>query len=310
MDRKFYLLLFFAAILHTAFAQDKEVEKLSKDAARSIKKDATDTLPDKWKKGGLFNLNLSQGSLSNWAAGGDDFALSINSLLSLYAFYKEGKHNWDNTLDMNFGYVRTTSLGSRKNDDRIDLLSKYGYAIAPKWNFGGLFNFRSQFANGYTYKDGIKEKTSAFFAPAYILVSPGFDYKPSQSFSVFISPATARFVIVTDDSLSAKGLYGVEPGKKSRTEIGAFLSANYLKEFNKAVTFKSRLDLFSNYRHNPQNIDLFMTNLLAFKISKILSASWNVDFIYDDDAKLFGKNGTSPALQVKSIIGIGLQVKF
>jgi hypothetical protein len=50
--------------------------------------------------------------------------------------------------------------------------------------------------------------------------------------------------------------------------------------------------------------------MLAFKVSKVLSASWNVDFIYDDDVRIFGESKTSAALQVKSIIGIGLQLKF
>ena len=53
-----------------------------------------------------------------------------------------------------------------------------------------------------------------------------------------------------------------------------------------------------------------MTNMLALKISKAFSASWNVDFIYDDDVRIFGKNQSSAALQVKSIIGLGLQLKF
>ena len=32
-------------------------------------------------------------------------------------------------LHVNFGYIKTTSLGSRKNDDRIDFISKYGYTL-------------------------------------------------------------------------------------------------------------------------------------------------------------------------------------
>ena len=54
-------------------------------------------------------------------------------------------------FDFNLGYVKTTSLGSRKNDDRIDFLSKYGYALNSKLNVAGLFNFRSQLFKGYTY---------------------------------------------------------------------------------------------------------------------------------------------------------------
>ena len=54
-----------------------------------------------------------------------------------------------------------------------------------------------------------------------------------------------------------------------------------------------------------------MTNTLIYvSISKILTATWGLDLIYDDDAKLFGKNSNSPALQVRSLVGIGLLVKF
>src|SRR5690348_14369688 len=108
-------------------AQDETIKKLKSDAEASIKKDPNDTIPKTWKTGGAIGLTLSQGSLSNWAAGGDQFSLSLNALVSYFAFYKKDKHSWDNTIDFNLGYVKTTSLGSRKNDDRFDVLSKYGY---------------------------------------------------------------------------------------------------------------------------------------------------------------------------------------
>ena len=212
---------------------------------------------------------------------------------------------------MNFGYVKTTSLGARKNDDRFDLLSKAGYAFKPKLSISGLFNFRTQMANGYNYGDNnTRTLTSAFLSPAYVLVSIGLDYKPSKNLSIFVSPATSRWTIVRNDSLSAKGQYGVEPGKKSFNEIGAFATINYIKALNKSVGYTGRLDLFSNYQHNPQNVDLYMTNIFTTKISRILAASWSVDLIYDDDVKLFGKNHNSPAMQFKSLIGVGLSVKL
>ena len=304
------LLLTSILISFNVFAQDETVKKLKNESDKTIKKDPADTTNQVWKKGGLFSLNVSQGSLSNWAAGGDKFSLSLNAILSAYAFYKKDKHSWDNTLDINFGFLRTTSLGNRKNDDRFDVLSKYGYAISSKWNIAALFNFRTQMANGYTYSGNNKKFSSSFLSPAYVLLSLGFDYKPTQNFSVFISPVTARWVIVTDDTLSAKGLYGVTPGKKSKSEFGAFASAEYLKEFNKTVSYKGRLDLFSNYKHNPGKIDVYMTNLWSVKLSKVLSATWNLDLIYDDDVRLFGSDGKSAAWQVKSLIGAGLLVRF
>jgi len=147
-------------------------------------------------------------------------------------------------------------------------------------------------------------------APGYLLTSLGLDFKPQKNLSIFISPVTARWVIVRDTALANRGLYGVTPGKKSNLEFGAFATVNYMKEINKHVTYKSRLDLFSNYRHNPKNIDLFMSNILNAKLGKVLSVSWSLDFIYDDDVRLFGKNQRSAALQVKSLVGLGFLVRF
>ncbi len=296
-------------ILYNLSAQDKTIKTLQAESNKSIKK-VEDTTKRLWRTGGLFSLNIAQGSLSNWSAGGDNFSLSINSFLNAFAFYKKEKYSWDNTLDVNFGYVKTTSLGARKNDDRIDLLSKYGYAFKPKLSLSGLFNFRTQMANGYNYNGNTKTLTSAFLSPAYVLVSLGLDYKPTKDLSIFISPITSRWTIVRNDSLAAKGLYGVEPGKKYLNEIGAFASINYLKALNKSVGYKGRLDLFSNYQHKPGNIDLYMTNIFTTKISKILAASWSVDLIYDDDVKLFGRNKNSPGMQFKSLVGVGLSVKL
>ncbi len=307
--KKLIFAVFVFAMTQTA-AQDETVKELRDASGRVIKKDPNDTIPYKWRKGGTFGVNVSQGSLSNWAAGGDEFSLSVNSVLNLFAFYKKDKHSWDNTLDFNLGYVNTTSLGSRKNDDRLDLLSKYGYALNPKLNLAGLVNFRTQLFQGYTYEDDEKTLSSTFLSPAYLLVSPGLDYKPNADLSIFVSPVTARWTIVKDDSLSAIGLYGVEPGKHTASEIGAFATINYMKQFTPNIGFKSRLDLFSNYKNHPENIDVFFTNVLSLKLTRLLSLTWSVDMIYDDDVKIFGENNNSARLQLKSLFGIGLLAKF
>ncbi len=301
--------LLFGLMLSTAsFSQDDTVKKLKDDATKAVTKESTDSIGP-WKTGGIFNINLAQSSLTNWAGGGEKFSLALSSLFNYFAFYKQGVHSWDNNFDFNLGYVKTTSLGGRKNDDRIDLLSKYGRAISPKMNIAGLFNFRSQLLKGYTYNNNIKEFSSAFLSPAYILLSPGLDYKPNQNFSIFVSPITTRWVIVRDDTLSAKGFYGVEPGKKSRNEIGAFLNALFAKDFNKILGYKGRLELFSNYKRNPQNVDFFMTNLFSVKLSQVLAATWSVDLIYDDDVRMFG-DGDDAAMQMKSLVGVGLLWKL
>lgn len=296
----------------TINAQDGTVKDLKKDSEKTIAKDDKDTTHRTWKTGGIFNLNINEGSLSNWAAGGDKFSFSLNSYVNLYAFYKKNKHSWDNSLDLSYGIVNTTSLGSRKGSDRIDLLSKYGYALSKKWNAAFLFNLRTQFARGYAYsKTAAGKDTSAvisdIFAPAYLLLSLGFDYKPNNDLSLFISPITERFVIVTNDILAPQ--YGLDSGKNVKNEIGAFLSANYQKNIGKKFTYKTKLDLFSNYRKDPQNIDVFWSNVITANITKYINFSFNLDMIYDDDTQNVNP-AKGPAPQWLQLMGIGFAYKF
>jgi len=294
-------------------AQDKTVQDLKNAASATIAKDANDTIPKTWKVGGLFSLNVNQAQLSNWAAGGDNSSFALTALVNAHAFYLKGKHSWDNTANLGYGVVTTTSLGTRKTTDMIDLLSKYGYDIGKHWYISGLFNFRTQFAPGYAYPTSTtKTLTSDLFAPAYVLLSPGFNYKPNNDFSFFISPATARWVIVNNDSLSAAGAYGVDPGKKTRFEFGAFASLTYNKKISPSATYAGRLDLFSNYLHNPQNISLYMTNMLAVKVSKYISMNLSVNFVYDNDIPTVNADGTTggPKLQIQELFGLGFAYKF
>ena len=95
--------------------------------------------------------------------------------------------------------------------------------------------------------------------------------KPDSKLSVFLSPLTSRWVLVLNKSLSDKGQYGVPKGAHSFNEIGTFATVNYNNIIAKNINYKGRLDLFSNYKSKPQNVDLFMTNVFSFKINKHFS---------------------------------------
>ncbi|HEY6899281.1 MAG TPA: DUF3078 domain-containing protein [Puia sp.] len=299
--------------ISVAQAQNR-IQQLRDEAnGKVITKDPNDTTRQTWKTGGLYNLNFNQAALSNWSAGGDKSALSLSTLLNTYAFYRDGRRAWDNTLTLAYGITNTTSLGTRKSDDRIDLVSKYGYDVGKKWYLSALFNFRSQFSKGYNYVDqNTKVLTSNAFAPAYFLLSLGMDYKPNDNLSVFLSPATARVLVVANDSLAAVGAFGVDSGKKSRFELGAFTSINYKANLSKTAIYTGRLDLFSNYLRNPQNITLYMTNILAVKVTRLISMNLSVTMIYDNDVRSVHSDGTigGPALQLQEIMGIGFAYTF
>ncbi|ATL46923.1 hypothetical protein COR50_06860 [Chitinophaga caeni] len=312
--KKILLLLTLAicswSVLH---AQDDTFKKYRENAAGKLKKAENDTTNRLWKKGATLSLTVNQGSLTNWAAGGDKFSLSIAGAFSGFANYRKDRHRWDNTMELAYGYVNTTSLGGRKSDDRIDLTSKYGYQIGKSLYASALMNLRTQMANGYLYTDTSDIFVSKFFAPAYLILSPGLDYIPNDEFSLFVSPITARWVFVLDDSLANVGSYGVDTGKHVNTEYGAYLTANWNKKVTENIVFKSRLDLFSNYKHNPKNIDVYWTNMLTMKVNKYLSANVSLDMIYDDDIRVFENKNTGvlgPRLQIKQVIGVGFTAVF
>jgi len=239
--------------------------------------------------------------------------LGLSSFFSGYAYYKKEKHSWDNTIDLAYGFLNTTSLGSRKTDDRIDLLSKYGYEIGKKWYLSGLVNFRTQFAPGYAYpSQGPPVLTSDFMAPGYLIVSPGLNYLPNNEFSFFISPATLRWTFVENDSLSAKGSYGVDTGKNVKLEFGAFSSITYTHKISSTAAYTGRLDLFSNYENKPQDVDVNWTNLLAVKVTGILTMTLSFTLIYDNDVSTIKDNGTvgGASPQIQELLGIGLSLKL
>lgn len=300
------LLIVAAFCLSSTYSQDLVVARLRSETSRNIKKD-TDTSNWNWKQGGLYNLNVSQSSLSNWAAGGDNFNMSINSYFNYFAYYKKDRQSWDNNIDVNLGFVQSTSQGGRKNDDRLDLLSKYGYKIdtVGKWYISGLFNFRSQLFDGYSFSGTKATFTSSLFAPAYMIISAGLDYKPDNNFSLFFSPLTSRTTLVLNKKLANLGKYGVDTGRMVKRETGLFVTVNYNKVIAHNINYKGRADFFSNYYDKPENINFYMTNMFTFKINKNFSATYSLDLIYDDKIRIFGPLKKSPGLQMKSIIGIG-----
>jgi hypothetical protein len=269
-----------------------------------------------WRSGGLFSVNLTQVSLTNWAAGGQN-SVSGNSLISLFANYKQGKIAWDNSIDLAYGMVMQGKEGDvLKTDDKIDISSKYGVKAFGNWYYSALLNFKSQFAPGYNYPND-SVAISQFLAPGYLLFALGMDYKPNDYFSLFLSPVTARWLIVSDEILSDAGAFGVDSGETVRQELGAYLKAAFNKDLNHYINLKTSVDMFSDYLNEPDHIDVNFQMLLSLKVSKFISASVSLQALYDHDTKIAVYKSDDitidhygPRTQFKEVIGIGFAYKF
>ena len=317
--RAIFFTVFFAIFISSPKAQIVDAE----DDLKAISIDSTDG----WEFHGLTSLNISQVGLTNWAAGGQS-SIAANGIINLTADWKKGPSIWNNSLYLGYGVLRqgtrilTTSGPFIKTEDRIELSSKYGKQISEHWYYAGLVNFNTQATPGYSYPND-SVIISKFLAPAYLLVAFGMDYELDEVFSAFIAPMTLKMTFVNDDSLAHNGAYGVEPaqfddaglliseGKKFRSEYGGFLRVMFKKTFMENVTLTSKLSLFSNYAHNPQNIDVAWENLLELKVNKFISATISTHLIYDDDIAITDADGNvGPRTQFKEMVGIGFSYKF
>lgn len=311
--RRFLLLIAFVSFSFCVHAQEAENDTINLGKA--------------WQLGGTGTVNFSQVSLNNWAAGGQN-SLSVLGIADVFANYKKGKNTWNNTFTITYGTVKLEDQRIRKSDDRIELNLKYGREASRDWFYTAQLNFRSQLTP--TYTDNRENLVSDFLAPAFVVASLGMDYKPSKRLSVFISPVTGKFTFVRNQTLADQGSFGVEPAQKNllgepipgtgenfRNEFGGFVNVRFRDEIFENITIDSKLDLFSNYLNNPENVDVNWENNLNFKVNKFISASLFLHMIYDDDINLQidrNKDGKleniGPRLQLKETLGIGLSYNF
>lgn len=296
MKKTFILLSTFLFLSPAVFSQDA--------------KDNTSEEAKVWTLKGNTGLNLSQTSLTNWSAGGDN-SVSGNAYLNGDLIYSKDKWEWVNNLILEYGLTNTKVNGTQKSADRIEFSTKLGFKASDKWFYTALGDFKSQFAKGYNYPNK-EDFISKFMAPAFSNVALGMDYKPNERFSVFLSPASGKFTFVQDDSLSAKGAFGVDPGDKFKAEFGAYVKAQGEQTIMENVTAKSDVSFFTAYDKSFGNIDIEWNLLISMKINKYLNASINTSLKYDDDIKYVDTKGNTrgPRVQFKEILGVGIGVTF
>lgn len=302
--------------LSYALAQDPPKVAPS-DSVRVTKnfKDTISVKPDTsyWQRSFSGGVNFNQASFSNWSGGGVN-SIAIGGVIAARALYEKGKTSWDNTADLQLGYV--TQLGNtRKAADQIILISVIGHQIAPKWDLFISGTFNTFFAPGYRYDklpaDQTRLRVSNFFAPAQLTLSMGIAYKPNDWFSLRMSPIAPRFTFLADQSVRVRELangtfipdatqkaFGVDPGKSSRMEWLAFqLQAALNRNITENISLNARYQLFTQYSQ-LDNINHRLDLIMTAKASRYLSTTFGLILLYNKDF--------SSSLQIQQTLAIGL----
>ena len=276
--------------------------------AQDAKKDELED--GKWYLKGVTGINASQTAMSNWSAGGEN---SMAGMVYLNGSLqrKSGNWLWSNALSLEYGLTNTKSLGTQKTSDKIDFTTQLGYSTDNKWFYTVMADFKSQFYKGYNYPDK-SHYISKFFAPAYSNISIGLEYRPTNWYSVYLSPLAGKLTFVEDDYLSDQGAFGVDPGDKFKAELGAYLKGRVERKIMENVNLISTVDFFTAYDSSFGNVDVNWDVMISMKINKYLTANLNTTLKYDDDVKTVNLDGTpdGPKVQFKEVFGLGVAYNF
>jgi hypothetical protein len=290
-----------------------------------------------WKYHTDASFILNQTSVSNWVKGGEN---SVATALDItgYGDYnnKPLKISSSNFARLKFGYL-ATGKNIRKNLDLLETNSKFNHKAFGKFDFSAIMLFKTQIAKGMNYFTTASGKdtsnlVSKFLNPATLTIGLGLDYQPNKTTSLNFSPITYKGTFVTDPAYINntyypnridQTIYGIAKNRSSLNEPGvSFMITNEFKPIS-TVSIVNRLQLFTNYIHNPQNVDVDWEMIATARLNWFTDVRFNTHLIFDDDAKtdvhgdggkpVLNPDGTvkkAARIQFKEILGFSLYFRF
>jgi hypothetical protein len=279
--------------------------------------------PRYWKYRSEAAFIMSQAALSNWVKGGEN-SFSTSADVTGYADYanKVLKVSSSNFVRLKVGFLKSGSNPVRKNLDLIETNSKLNHKAFGKFDFSGILLFKTQIAPGKDYNTDPATVVSKFMNPAILTIGFGLDYKPNKVTSLNFSPLSYKGTFVTDTANIDQTKYGIPRDKKSLNEPGvSFMITHEFKPY-KSVTITNRLQLFTNYVHNPQNIDVDWEMIAVANLNWFTDVRLNTHLIFDDDTKSLVLKNKVPVLrpdgtqkktaraQFKELLGLSFVFKF
>jgi len=282
-----------------------------------------------WKYHTETSFILNQASLSNWVRGGEN---SVSTALDVtgYANYnnKALKLSSNNFARLKFGYLKSGKNDIRKNLDLLETNSKLNHKAFGKFDFSAILLFKTQLARGYNYTQNTNTHdtsilVSKFMNPAILTIGFGLDYKPNKNTSLNFSPFSYKGTFVTDTAHIDQTLYGIPKNRKSLNEPGVSFMITHIFKPVETVTIVNRLQLFTNYIHNPQNIDVDWEMIATATLNWFTDVRFNTHLIFDDDTKTdeLYKNGQpvlrpdgtrkrTARIQFKEMLGFSVFFRF
>ena len=267
-----------------------------------------------WVYNGDHSFQLSQSYFSpNWHKGGtSNFTFVNNHILRMN--YRKEKVRFNNTFEWRLSVFTAPDDTLRKYRIGDDLLRYYGDfgldAFAKKWSYSTNLDVRSQLFNNFpTNSNTIR---SAFLAPLYVNGGVGLKYNLDKRFEkvrhrrvrldLHLAPLSFNFRYIGNEKVSVTR-YGIEEGKKHTMDLGSTVTANLIYDFNRYITWNSRLKYFTSY----EKVEAEFENTLNMALTNAFSTRFFLNLRFDDSVPPDPK---FKYLQITQLLSFGLNYKW
>ena len=252
---------------------------------------------DNWYNGGSSNLNLYTTNTFKYDYTKDK--VQFNNLVeykaSLYTAPKDTVHDY------------------KIGDDVFRIYSNFGYEAFNKWYYTFDFEFKTQFFTSYEENSDVKQV--AFLSPFTITLGVGMKYDLKKEYekdrnvelSVNLSPISYTYMYAKSEiDYSRHGFETDEDGnyKNKLSQLGSSVRADLTYNFNKNVSWQSRVYLFTSYSRMVGEFE----NTLVLAISRYFSTRIYFHLRYDDGVDR--SDDDDSYFQLNELLSFGFNYKW
>lgn len=263
--------------------------------------------PNFWNTKGSFSTQMTESYFSpNWYQGGTN-NLNVLSMFTFEANYNnKRKVQWDNKVDARLGFYQSQEADGKmgdiqSNQDLLRLTSKLNLKAIRNWNYTIEAQGNTQMLNHYNGNDKSQGLKSRFLSPADASLTIGMDFKKGfkrGSVSIYPGPLSYKMTYVGDLNLGT--MYGLEEGKKMRSDLGSKLEVNFDYKITNNISYKTRFYYFTG---RYEYVQMDWENTLNFQVSKYISTKLFFHTRFDD---LVTPNENWHYFQFKQYLMLGL----
>jgi len=233
------------------------------------------------------------------------------------ANYQKDKIQFNNFAEWKLSFFTNPNDTLRKfrmGEDLIRTYSDFGVKVFnSQWSYSTNLEFKTQIVRNY--KENSFEYISSFLSPFQVNVGIlGIKYLSSKVFpkskykkynlSIDLSLLSIQYTHILNDRIDPTR-YGIEAGERSLLDKGSTLNAKVILQFNRQVSFSSRLKYFTNYEKT-----IFETESeLNMALNRFFSTRIYFYGRYDD-SKIVTKDPHLGYFQLNELLSFGFNYKW